>query len=94
MRKRGIPKEYTEWMRRCLKNRSTSIFFDNYDTETFTVKNGLDQGDPFSGICYLLYNAGLLKVYIIRDSELTLLYVDDALIIIIGKNFQETHNKI
>jgi hypothetical protein len=94
MRKRGIPKEYTEWMRRRLKNRSTSIFFDDYHTEIFAVINGLDQGDPFSGICYLLYNAGLLKIYITRDGECILLYIDDALIIVIGANFQETHDKI
>jgi Reverse transcriptase (RNA-dependent DNA polymerase) len=48
MRKRGIPKEYTEWLKRCLKNRSTSIFFDNYHTEYFLMINGLDQGNPIS----------------------------------------------
>jgi hypothetical protein len=62
MRRQGIPKEYMEWMKRQLESRRTTLSFDDYQTELFIVLNGLDQGDPFSGICYLLYNADILKV--------------------------------
>jgi hypothetical protein len=94
MRKRGIPEEYTEWMKRRLGNRRTTLSFDDYQTEAFTVLNGLDQGDPFSGICYLIYNADLLKIPILKIGEWILLLVDDAVIIVIGKDFLETHEKI
>ena len=56
--------------------------------------NSLDQGGPISGICYLLYNADILKITIIRDSECILLYVDDMLILVTRKDFHETHDKI
>ena len=94
MKKRGIPEEYTEWMKRRLGNRCTTLSFDDYQTEAFIVTNRLDQGDPFSGICYLIYNADLLKIPIIRTGEWILLFVDDAVIIVIGKDFFETHRKL
>jgi len=58
------------------------------------VINGLDQGDPISGICYLLYNADILRIMKTRDGECSLLYVDDILILATGKDFHETHDKI
>jgi hypothetical protein len=96
MRKRGIPKEYTDWMKRHLGNQKMSLSFDNYQTVLFLVIviNGLDQGDPFSGICYLLYNADLLKIPRIKMGKWILLFINDATIIVTGTDFMETHNKI
>jgi len=94
MRKRGIPKEYTEWMKWCLGNIHTMLSFDNYQTAAFIVTNGLDQGDPYSGICYLLYNADLLKIPVPKIGKQILLFVDDALVTVIGKDFAETHKKL
>jgi hypothetical protein len=62
MRLRGIPEQYTEWMEHRLGNRQTTLVFDNHSSEKFNIDNGLDQGDPFSGICYLIYNADLLDI--------------------------------
>jgi len=94
MRKRGIPEEYTDWMKRRLGNRRTTLSFDDHQTEAFVVMNGLDQGDPFSGICYLIYNADLLKIPSLRIGERVSLFVDDAVVIVIGKDFVETHEKL
>jgi Reverse transcriptase (RNA-dependent DNA polymerase) len=94
MRKRGVPREYTEWMERRLGNRHTTLTFDDYETEAFIVENGLDQGDPYSGVCYLIYNSDLLEIPIIRIGEWILLFVDDAVIIVTGKDFTETHEKL
>ena len=94
MRKRGVPQEYTEWMKRRLGNRRTTLAFDDYQTAAFIVANGLDQGDPYSGICYLIYNADLLKIPVLKVGEWILLFVDDAVIIVIGKDFAETHEKL
>ena len=94
MRKRGIPQEYTEWTRRCLKNCHTTLAFDNYEMTVFTVENGLDQGDPYSGVSYLIYNLDLLDIPITKIGKWTLLFVDDAVIIITGKDFSETHEKL
>ena len=58
------------------------------------MTNGLDQGDPISGICYLIYNVDILRITKTKDSERSLLYMDDILILATGKDFHETHNKI
>ena len=94
MRTRGIPEEYTKWMERRLAGRQTTIHFDDYQTPLFHIDNGLDQGDPFSGICYLIYNADLLKIPILRIGEHILLFVDDAAIIVVGRDLFETHQKL
>ena len=94
MRKRGILKEYTDWMKRQLGNQHTTLSFNNYQTEIFIVLNRLDQGDPFSGICYLIYNADLLKIPGTRVGEQILLFVDDTVIITTGTDFGETHEKL
>ena len=70
------------------------LIFNNFQSDLFTVLNGLDQGDPFSGILYLLYNSDLLKIPKTRQGETMLLFVDDAAIIIRGNNFAETHAKL
>jgi len=89
-----IPKEYIEWMKRRLGNRHTMISLDNFQMEIFSVLNGLDQGDPFLGICYVFYNTDLLKVPVIKNREYMLLYVDDVAIIVTSVDFKETHKKL
>jgi Reverse transcriptase (RNA-dependent DNA polymerase) len=91
MRKRGIPQEYMEWRDRKLENQPTTLSFENYQMAMFIVVNGLDQGDPFSGICYLIYNTDLTKMSILRLGKWILLFIDDAVIIVIRKDFAETH---
>jgi hypothetical protein len=60
----------------------------------FIVANGLDQEDPFSGTCYLIYNTDLTKIPILRLGEWILLFVDNAAIIVIRKDFFKTHAKL
>ena len=93
MRKRGVPKQYTNWMRRRLENRTTTLTFDSYSTQEFQVTNGLDQGDPFSVICYIIYNADILSI-VDSKTEHGLLFIDDAAIIATGKTFEIMHNKL
>ena len=69
MRKQGIPKEYTNWLTRHLRSRQTNLTFDGFQSECFNVKNGLDQGDPLSGILYLLYNSDLPQITDIKCRE-------------------------
>jgi hypothetical protein len=90
----GIPVEYTEWLYRCLEGRKTWLTFDDFRLELFSIDSGLDQGDPFSLICYLIYNASLINIPIKENGESESLYVDDACLIATGKNFTVTHTKI
>src|ERR1700679_2461019 len=94
MRKRGIPKEYIEWYLRRSCNRKTRLVFDGFQSELFPVGNGVDQGDAFSGISYLIYNSDLPETVNPKAGENALLFVDDTAIIATGKNFNETHAKL
>jgi len=58
------------------------------------VLNGLDQGDPYLGVSYLIYNADVPKIPILKAGKWILLFVDDTVIIVCGKNFNETHEKL
>jgi ribonuclease HI len=91
MRGRGIPKEITEWMERRLANRRTTLTFDDFETEPFNVDSGLDQGDPFSQICYLIYNSGQLDIPNPRNGEHGIIYIDDSNILAAAKDFDESH---
>ena len=94
MRKLGFPVEFTNWFLRRLTDRKTSLFFDDYQTLAFIVGNSLDQGDPFSGIAYLIYNADLLEIADIKLSKQILLFIDDTAVVITGKSLTETHKKL
>ena len=94
MRKLGFLVEFTNWFLRQLTDRKTSLFFDNYQTLAFIVENGLDQGDPFFGITYLIYNADLPKIADIKLGEQILLFINNAAVVITGKSLTETHKKL
>ena len=70
------------------------VSFDGFHSEFFSVGNGLDQGDPLSGILYLIYNSDLTSIADVKLGEHLLLFVDDAAIVVTGKNFTETHTKL
>ena len=40
----GIPEGYVEWFERHLEGRKTRLLFDNYKSDTFNIKEGIDQG--------------------------------------------------
>ena len=70
------------------------VSFDGFHSEFFSVGNGLDQGDPLSGILYLIYNSDLPSIADVKLGKHLLLFVDDAAIVVTGKNFTETHTKL
>ncbi|CAK5265676.1 unnamed protein product [Mycena citricolor] len=94
MRMAGVPKEHTDWMRRRYKGRQAVIAFDGFVSEPFEVKNGLDQGDPHSGISYMIYNAGLAKIPQPEMGEHGVTFVDDETIVTMGKSFRDTHRAL
>lgn len=94
MRWLGVPQEITEWLRRRLAQRTTTLHFDGFCSAIFGVDNGLDQGDPVSVICYVIYNAGLLGIPLRRRRETMLLFVDDVALAVSGADFAETHARL
>lgn len=62
MWKRGIPKEYTNWMGAKLKERRMVLSFDDFISAVHVINDGCDQGDLLSALYYLFYNTGLAGV--------------------------------
>lgn len=56
LRKVGAPKEQVDWMQCRLDGQTTELIFDDFRSQPFIIDNGLDQGDPISGIMYMVYN--------------------------------------
>jgi ribonuclease HI/endonuclease/exonuclease/phosphatase family metal-dependent hydrolase len=90
----GVPKEHAEWMVRRLDGRQTSLTFDDFRSRPFEIDNGLDQGDPTSGITYMIYNGGLLDCLDHKKGEFGALFIDDAYILVTGASFEDTHRKL
>jgi len=59
LRKRRIPKAYTDFVRRLLERCKTKLKFDDFISELINICNGIGQGDPLSMIFYIIYNADL-----------------------------------
>ncbi|KAI6145848.1 hypothetical protein BKA82DRAFT_106179, partial [Pisolithus tinctorius] len=107
MRKRRLPLEIVRYTERLLTDRKTKLWFNDYESKWFTIKNGIGQGNPLLMIhnnSHLTNIATLLSLtvlYVIYSSdlvdaakgkkELTLAFVDDMALIAIGKTFDETH---
>jgi len=94
LRKRKIPKVYVDFIERLLTNRKTKLRFDDFMSEFINIDNGIGQGDPLSMILYIIYNADLLELVDLEDDEDAVGYVDDATILAIGDDLDDTTDKL
>ncbi|KAJ7678359.1 hypothetical protein B0H17DRAFT_944552 [Mycena rosella] len=90
----GVPREHTDWMVRRYEGRTSRIVFDDYTSAPFAVDGGLDQGDPHSGICFLLYGTGLATIPEPKNGENSVVFVDDNTLITTGADFTVMHAKL
>jgi len=65
MRKRGIPKQYTDWYRLRLTGRQTVLCFDDYVSPLFNIDSGVDQGCPLSMVGFLCWNKQVVRTCVI-----------------------------
>ena len=94
MRGCGIPEGHVEWFERRLEGRKTSMVFDNFKSELFDIKEGIDQGDAQSLIAWIIYNHKILKIFKKSCKETSFLFVNDAAILVTGMDFADTHAKL
>jgi len=93
MQLRGIPREYTEWIRH--KNgRKTRITFNNFVSQILNILDGLTQGCPLSAICYLFYNAPILEIPTVKNGKLGVTWVDDVTLLARGADAEVTNEKL
>lgn len=89
----GVPSKIINLMASMLTNRETKICFNDYTSEAIRLDNGIEQGDPLSMGLYQFYNADLLDIPL-EPNQLTIAYVNDAIIYASGNSFEETHKSI
>lgn len=90
LRTAGIPKTYTDWLHNKFCDRRTTLTFDDFTSDQFSIQHGLDQGCPLSPLLYLFYNAGLLRTTRGKDEDSSA-FIDDASIVAIANSFKEAH---
>ena len=94
MRRRGIPKEYTEWICRKVTNCTTRICFDDFRAPIEAIKRSIDQGCPLSGILFIFYNVDLLEITKKANGEDSIAVVDDITILATGEDLEEAFGKL
>jgi hypothetical protein len=62
IRRLGYPPWLQNWVQSFLLDRSTTLQFNNTESETFAVTAGVPQGSPLSPILFLLYNEELIRM--------------------------------
>ena len=90
---RQVPTKIVQFTENLLQDRTTMLKFDDHTSETILISNGIGQGDPLSMILYQYYNADLIDIPN-NTKEVEMAYVDDAILIVIGSDFTETHKTI
>src|SRR5271168_3360260 len=78
MRCMGFHPKYTDWITNRTTDRETILAFDDYVSQPFEVKHGLDQGCNLSPFLYNCYSAGQMKALNERPDELGNTFADDG----------------
>jgi hypothetical protein len=66
---------------------------DDFLSDLIYIFNGIGQGDPLSMILYILYNVDLLEIVHPPEEE-ALGFVDDTLVMVEGKTFEDNVNAL
>lgn len=90
---RRIPNKLIKFIANMLKDRTTTLKFDDYASEVITLNNGIGQGDPLSMALYQFYNADLVDIPEDKTKAAEA-YVDDAILTATADTFQEAHQKL
>ena len=94
MRECGILEGHIEWFKRRLDGRKTMVLFNDYKSDIFDIKEGIDQGDTQSLITWIIYNHQILNIFRKANKETGFLFVDDTAILVAGQNFNATYAKL
>jgi len=94
MRKHRLPPEIVGFTERLLDDRKTKLRFNDYESEWFLLRNGIGQGDPLSMLLYMIYSSDLVDTARKENGELALAFINDTALVVVGKTFEETHQKL
>lgn len=85
---RGIPQEYTNWIKAKLLECTTHIHFNDQASDSLPLRTGIDQGCPLLPLSYTYYNADLVDSNATKHT-LKIAYHDDTVFLARGKSFEE-----
>src|SRR5882724_8607076 len=94
MRKRGVLREYTNWIACKVSGCHTTLKFDRFESEVFPLSKGLDQGCPLSGLAFQFYNADLIDISVPGNGEDAMAFMDDTLLQARGESLRVTNEQV
>ena len=94
MRCRGVPAQYTDWIRWKVEGRCTTLKFDGVTSEQLTLPRGIDQGCPLSGILFQLYNSDLVNVQDPNNAEEVVAFMDNTLMLVSRQSLTIMNTKV
>ena len=94
MRKLGFHTKYTAWITNKTTNRETVLAFDDYVSQPFEVKHGLDQGCNLSPFKYNCYSADQMRALKGKKDELGNTYADDGVCAVRAQSLEEAGEAI
>jgi len=81
MRKRGVPRQYTDWIVPKVSGHHTTLKFNGFKSELFLLSKGLDQGCPLSGIVFQFYNSDLMDIRRTDEGRDAIMFMDNLLLL-------------
>src|SRR5882724_11603109 len=91
MRKRGVLRQYIDWIACKVSRCCTSLKFDGFESESFLLSKGLDQGCPLLGLAFQFYNSDLVDISVPSSREDTVAFMDDMLLLAQGESLSMTN---
>src|SRR5271163_880369 len=88
MRRMGFHPKYTEWITNKTTDRETVLAFDDYMSQPFEVKHGLDQGCNLSPFLYNCYSADQMKALNGKGNKLGNTFADDGICAVSSVNLK------
>jgi len=91
MRKRDMPRQYTNWIVHKVMGHHTTLKFNRYKSEMLPLSKGLNQGCLLSGLAFQFYNSDLVDVSEPGSGEDAVAFMDDTLLLAWGESLTVTN---
>jgi ribonuclease HI len=88
LKMRRVPEKIVNYVESMLVGRKTKLRFDDYQSDYFTLTNGIGQGCPLSMILYIFYNADFLEIPMNKNEDV-IGFVDDTACLVEGEDETE-----
>ena len=90
LKMRKVPSKIVKFISNLLREQYTTLKFNDYVSDKIALDNRIGQGDPLSMVLYQYYNADILGIPV-NAKESAAAYIDDAILVATGKDFNKTH---